>query len=343
MVDGVASLRNFCKAYKSIIKKWSSSKKSSPSQPQVIVEAEPNFENQEEAHDQGRDDQEEVTMNGIHSFRFNGSSMGGNDPASPRGLYRHRSVDNCFTSMPSLSRNASNRRSNTPTPSRVYRSTSRRSTDNSSRPPSPLLSRNVSRRSTTPIMFSNSSGMLKPPAIERKLECTLEELCYGCTKKIKITRDVVTNTGQIVQEEEMLTIDVKPGWKKGTKITFEGKGNERPGSYPADITFVIAEKRHHLFRRDSDDLELAVEIPLRKALTGCTISVPTLGGERKSLKIEEIIYPGYEKLISGQGMPVSKEKGKRGNLKITFLVEFPKQLTDDQRSEVVSILHLVDQ
>ncbi|KAJ7959156.1 dnaJ-like subfamily B member 13-like [Quillaja saponaria] len=277
-------------------------------------------------------------MNGIHSFRYNGDSMRGSDQASSRGVYRNRGVDNCFPSMPSLSRNASNRRSTTPTPSCIYRNMSKKSTDNLPRAPSPLLSKNASRRSSTPIMFSNSSGLLKPPAVERRLECKLEELCYGCTKKIKITRDVVTNTGQIVQQEEILTIKVKPGWKKGTKITFEGKGNERPGSYPAGITFVIAEKRHPLFRRDGNDLELAVEIPLRKALTGCTMSVPLLGGERKSLKIEDIIYPGYEKIISGQGMPISNEKGKRGNLKITFLVDFPKQLTDEQRSEIVSIL-----
>lgn len=136
----------------------------------------------------------------------------------------------------------------------------------------------------------------------------------------------------------MLTIKVKPGWKKGTKVTFEGMGDERPGTYPADITFLIAEKRHPLFRREGDDLELAVEIPLVKALTGCTLSVPILGGEKMTLMIEDIIYPGFEKIIAGQGMSVSKEGGRRGNLKIIFLIEFPTDLTDEQRSDAFSIL-----
>ncbi|KAF7816841.1 protein psi1-like [Senna tora] len=193
-------------------------------------------------------------------------------------------------------------------------------------------------RSCTPIMFSNSRGMQKPPPIEKRLECTLEELCYGCQKKIKIIREVLTYTGGKVQEEEMLTINVKPGWKKGTKITFEGKGNERPGSYREDIIFIISEKRHKLFRREGDDLDLGLEIPLEKALTGCTVSVPLLGGKKMSLTVEDIVYPGYETIVKGQGMPISKEPGKRGNLRITFLVAFPKQLTDDQRSEVFSIL-----
>lgn len=48
------------------------------------------------------------------------------------------------------------------------------------------------------IMYSNSNGLvMKPPAMEKKLKCTLEELCFGCIKKIKIRRDVVTDNGYL--------------------------------------------------------------------------------------------------------------------------------------------------
>lgn len=46
-----------------------------------------------------------------------------------------------------------------------------------------------------PIMFSNSSGMLKPPPSEEQLECTLDELYHGCVKRIKVSRRVYTFTG----------------------------------------------------------------------------------------------------------------------------------------------------
>lgn len=59
----------------------------------------------------------------------------------------------------------------------------------------PSLTRDTSRRGTTPIIFSQSAARRKPPPVEMKLECTLEELCEGCLKKIKITRDAITNTG----------------------------------------------------------------------------------------------------------------------------------------------------
>jgi DnaJ family protein B protein 13 len=41
----------------------------------------------------------------------------------------------------------------------------------------------------------SSSIMRKAPPLERKLDCTLEELCHGCKKEVKFTRDVVTKNG----------------------------------------------------------------------------------------------------------------------------------------------------
>ena len=57
------------------------------------------------------------------------------------------------------------------------------------------MGRSISRRSSTPIVFSQSTPPKKPPAVEKMLECTLEELCHGGVKNIKITRDVITDEG----------------------------------------------------------------------------------------------------------------------------------------------------
>ncbi|CAN7020043.1 unnamed protein product, partial [Brassica rapa subsp. trilocularis] len=200
------------------------------------------------------------------------------------------------------------------------------------------VGRSVSRRSTTPIVFSQSTQPKKPPAVEKKLECTLEELCHGGVKNIKITRDIITDEGLIRKQEETLKVNIKPGWKKGTKITFEGVGNEKPGYLPEDITFVVEEKRHPLFKRRGDDLEIAVEIPLVKALTGCKLSVPLLSGESMSVSVGEVIFHGFEKAIKGQGLPNAKEEGKLGDLRITFLVNFPKKLSEEQRSIAYEVL-----
>ncbi|BAT86768.1 hypothetical protein LR48_Vigan09g272500 [Vigna angularis] len=202
------------------------------------------------------------------------------------------------------------------------------------------LSSNLSHRSTTPIVFSQTTSRKKPPDVETKLHCTLEDLCFGCKKKIRISRDVIKYPpGVIVQQEEVLKIEVKPGWRKGTRITFEGVGDEKPGYLPADVIFLIDEKKHPLYSRDGDDLELCVEIPLVDALTGCSIPIPLLGGENMALSFENtVIHHGYEKVIKGQGMPNAKKNGTRGDLRVKFLIDFPKTLTEEQRREVASIL-----
>lgn len=201
-------------------------------------------------------------------------------------------------------------------------------------------SRSISRQGTVPIMFSSSNGLLKPQAIERTLDCSLEELCFGSVKKISVARDVINDIGFLTQEEEELTVRVQAGWGEGTKITFPGTGDGKLGTCPGDIILVIAEKRHPIYsRRGDDDLELAIEIPLVDALTGCTIQVPLLGGEKVNLELDDVVEPGLEKVIPGQGMPNQKDQFKgRGNLILKFLVCFPNELSDEQRLQVYTIL-----
>ncbi|CAL9104205.1 unnamed protein product [Musa textilis] len=189
--------------------------------------------------------------------------------------------------------------------------------------------------------FSSFSGTVKtkPPPVERKLECTLEELCRGCNKEIKFRRNVITNKGLIVRKEETQTVRVKPGWKKGTKITFEGMGDERPGCLPADAVFVISEKEHPIFKRKGNELVMKVEVPLVNALTGWFFSFRLLTGEKMSCSFQdEIIYPGYERVIEGQGMPLAHDKGVRGDLRIKFHIVFPTQLSDEQLSGIKELL-----
>ncbi|KAF0919285.1 hypothetical protein E2562_029142 [Oryza meyeriana var. granulata] len=185
----------------------------------------------------------------------------------------------------------------------------------------------------------SSSIMRKAPPLERKLECTLEELCHGCKKEVKFTRDVVTKNGSIVKKEVSQMVLVKPGWKKGHKITFEGMGDERPGCLPADAVFVISEKKHPVFKRVGNDLVLKAEVPLVSALTGWSFSFRLLSGKKVSCSFQdEIICPGYEKVIKGEGMPIADQKGARGDLRVKFEIAFPKQLTDEQRNGLADIL-----
>ncbi|KAK4740982.1 hypothetical protein SAY87_024570 [Trapa incisa] len=204
--------------------------------------------------------------------------------------------------------------------------------------PTSVCCRPMSLRATS-IVYSQTAAKKTPQPIEKKLECTLEELLHGCVKKVVVVRDVLSEAGTIREEEEELKINVEPGWRQGTRIMFEGKGDERPGYLPANIVFVVEEKPHPLFkRRGRDDLEIVAEVPLVRALTGCTLQVPLLCGETMALSIEEIIRPGSEKGIRGLGMPSAKDPAARGELRIAFSIGFPQGLSEERRVELVSIL-----
>nr|XP_013804016.1 PREDICTED: dnaJ homolog subfamily B member 13 [Apteryx mantelli mantelli] len=128
------------------------------------------------------------------------------------------------------------------------------------------------------------------PPIERDLYLSLEDLFYGCTKKIKISRRVMNEDGQTTAiRDKILTIDVRPGWKQGTRITFEKEGDQGPNVIPADITFVVQEKLHPRFKRAGDNLIYVAAIPLGKALVGCTVEVKTLDGRLLNIPVNDVV------------------------------------------------------
>ena len=79
-----------------------------------------------------------------------------------------------------------------------------------------------------PDQLASSAGMQRQqrqePPIEHNLPCSLEELFKGSTRKMKISRTVHNAAGRPERISEILSIDIKPGWKKGTRITFPEKG-----------------------------------------------------------------------------------------------------------------------
>lgn len=138
--------------------------------------------------------------------------------------------------------------------------------------------------------------------------------------------------------EEILIIEVKPGWKKGTKITFPEKGNQEPGIIPADLIFVIEEKPHALYRRDGNDLVVNQELTLLEALTGKTVDLITLDGRNLMIPLTDIVKPGAEVVVPNEGMPISKEPGRKGNLRIRIDVKYPSRLTSEQKSDLKRVL-----
>ncbi|XP_050206840.1 uncharacterized protein LOC126656339 [Mercurialis annua] len=183
----------------------------------------------------------------------------------------------------------------------------------------------------------HQTGPRKDPHIESKMLCSLEELYNGATKKLQISREIVDAKGKTTNVQEVSEIHVKPGWKKGTKITIPEKGNKYPNVIPADLIFILEEKPHPVFTRERNDLIITQKISLTEALTGYTVHLTHLDGRNLSIPVNDVISPSYEEVIRKEGMP-HKDPIKKGNLRIKFSIKFPTRLTLEQKAGIKKLL-----
>lgn len=134
-----------------------------------------------------------------------------------------------------------------------------------------------------------------------------------------------------------LTIDVQPGLRAKEKITFEGVTDELPGHQPGDLHFLVVEEPHPIFHRDRDDLYKTIEIPLVDALTGFSVTLRHLDDQEFTVNVEDVTECDHVMRVPGKGMPRRNGRGY-GDLYLTFEVDFPDSLSDQQKKKIREIL-----
>lgn len=186
----------------------------------------------------------------------------------------------------------------------------------------------------------NKPGPKVSEPVMYDLECTLRELYNGCSKKFDVTRKRFSPDGQLIDETKQLSINVKPGWKKGTKITFPGEGDESKTATTPDIVFVVKEKAESSegYEREGNNLIYTYKLSLADALSDCSLQIPTFDNRQLSFPCPEVVSPYYEKRIGGEGMPISKQPSSKGDLIIRFHILFPKHLNGDKKLKVRELL-----
>jgi len=182
-------------------------------------------------------------------------------------------------------------------------------------------------------------GMVKEKTIEKEVLVSLEEIATGCQKKLKIHKNIHREDGSITKESKVITLDIKAGWKSGTKVTFENEGDQVPGKIPADIAFIIKDKPHPVFSRDGENIVYTTKISLRDALCGTKLQIPTLQGQKMSLDFSgKIIKPTTVRKFKGMGLPFSKNPSSKGDLVVKFDIIFPDSLSESDRATISQLL-----
>ena len=175
----------------------------------------------------------------------------------------------------------------------------------------------------------------KDPPITHDLKVDLGDLYRGVTKRVKVTRQRIGLSTIASAEEKTLEIPLKPWWKEGTKITFEGEGDQHPGRQAADIVFVLKIKAHDVFSMVGGTLQANVPVSLRRALSGGRLSFVDLGGRKLEIALTPPVQPGSSKTLSGYGMPA--KGGGQGDLQVVFDVRIPN-LPPETKSSICDLL-----
>ena len=81
-----------------------------------------------------------------------------------------------------------------------------------------------------------------------------------------------------------------------------------------------------------------LQVPLVDALCGGEAALETLDGRQLKFKLPQPFSSGRAtKVLPGEGMPISKEPGKRGDLHVELDVALPS-LTEEQKARIKELL-----
>ena len=107
-------------------------------------------------------------------------------------------------------------------------------------------------------------------------------------------------------------IDVRPGWRAGTKVKFSRR--------PRAVTFQLREAPHERLRRSRDDLVFTARVSSAAAARGVQLRVPRLNGDDWVVELEPgEAHDGLTRRFSGGGMPIKGGPG-RGDLMLEVRV-----------------------
>lgn len=161
------------------------------------------------------------------------------------------------------------------------------------------------------------------------LPVSLEDVLKGAYRPVEIP----TPTGT-----KRIEVRIPPGIESGQTIRLAGQGEPGlNGGPPGDLYAEVEVMPHPRFERRGPDLYTNIRIPLDVALLGGEVAVPTPTG-RVMLKIPPETPDGKVFRLRGQGMPISGNPTKRGDLFAEVHVELPRHLTARQRELVRELM-----
>lgn len=155
-----------------------------------------------------------------------------------------------------------------------------------------------------------------------------------------------------VRSSRTLSVKVPHGVTTGNRIHLAAQGEVGPGGGSAgDLYVELNVLPHENYQREGDNLEMIVRIPMTAAALGTEIDVATLeadlpDAETDSTSVTITVPSGTQSgtriALDSRGVPRLRSGG-RGQLGVTFMVQTPTRLDDEQRDLLRQLSELRDE
>jgi molecular chaperone DnaJ len=144
-----------------------------------------------------------------------------------------------------------------------------------------------------------------------------------------------------LRELKKYRVNIPAGVKDGSRIRLAGKGEAGLRGGPSGDLYVVCRvSASSVFSRKGDNLEVEVPITIAEAIGGADVEVPTLNGTKR-LRVAPGTKHGTLQRLRGEGPPVLGGKG-RSDIHYRFVIEVPRDLTDEQRQAVEELSKVMD-
>ncbi|MHC1584831.1 MAG: DnaJ C-terminal domain-containing protein, partial [Candidatus Syntropharchaeia archaeon] len=156
------------------------------------------------------------------------------------------------------------------------------------------------------------------------------DTCNGSGKIIDAPCSGCNGRGT-VRIKKKISINIPPGVDTGTKLRIQSEGNPgKNGGPPGDLYVVINVKPDEIFEREGNDVICEVPIDFVQAALGDEIVVPTLNGEKVTVKIPPGTQTDTVFTLKGKGIPNLNGRG-RGDQHVRVRIVIPTNLSERQK------------
>jgi molecular chaperone DnaJ len=178
----------------------------------------------------------------------------------------------------------------------------------------------------------NGQGEIRQVARSALGQFVRASVCPQCTGEGQIPSRQCPDCGGAgrTRGRRTISVDIPAGIADGQRLRLPGRGHVGdPGAPAGDLYVEVAVADDERFIRDGLDILTKVSIPVSDAMTGVTVTVPTIAGDAQ-IDLSAGTQPFAEHVLRGKGFPAVQGRG-RGDQRVIVEVVVPKVTSSEGR------------